>query len=118
MHLHGHNFQVLAEGTGTWDGTITNPSNPLRRDVVYLQPADVSTGARGYSVIQYELDNPAIQVFHCHIAWHVSAGLYSALLEKPDDIRKRTVPDSIRDGCSKWATFTGSLILDQIDSGV
>ena len=33
MHFHGHDFQVLAQGHGTWDGTIINPSNPQRRDV-------------------------------------------------------------------------------------
>lgn len=33
MHLHGTtNFWVLAEGWGDWDGTITNPTNPQRRD--------------------------------------------------------------------------------------
>lgn len=41
MHLHGHNFQVLAEGYGDWDGKIVNPNNPQRRDV-QLMP-----GSRG-----------------------------------------------------------------------
>ena len=30
---------VMAAGTGTWDGTIVNPSNPMRRDV-HLLPAN------------------------------------------------------------------------------
>ena len=36
MHLHGHNMFVLADGIGTWDGTVVNPANPQRRDTVQL----------------------------------------------------------------------------------
>jgi FtsP/CotA-like multicopper oxidase with cupredoxin domain len=70
MHLHGHNFFVLAVGTGTWDGQIiVNAASPLRRDV-QLVPAG------GYLVIQITADSPSAWLLYCHIAWHVSAGLY------------------------------------------
>src|SRR5438046_2982159 len=43
IHFHAHNFQVLSEGPGNdWDGTITNPSNPQRRDAQILRPNDFS----------------------------------------------------------------------------
>lgn len=42
MHLHGHNFQVLAEGYGDWDGKIVNANNPQRRDV-QLMPGSKNT---------------------------------------------------------------------------
>lgn len=42
MHLHGHNFQVLAEGYGEWDGKIVNANNPQRRDV-QLMPGSQGT---------------------------------------------------------------------------
>jgi FtsP/CotA-like multicopper oxidase with cupredoxin domain len=58
MHLHGHTMSVLAEGVGTWDGTITNPSNPQRRDT-----QQVLVG--GYIVIQFDADNPGVWPFHC-----------------------------------------------------
>ena len=60
---------VLNEGVGTWDGTVVNPQNPQRRDVQVLQK-------QGYIVVQIGADNPGVWPFHCHIAWHVSAGLY------------------------------------------
>jgi FtsP/CotA-like multicopper oxidase with cupredoxin domain len=66
MHLHGHEFQILAEGFGSWDGTITNPSNPMRRDVQFLQPA-APDNTRSYTVLQVTLDNPTINIFHCHL---------------------------------------------------
>jgi hypothetical protein len=34
MHLHGHNMYLLAEGYGSWNGTVVNPSNPQRRDTL------------------------------------------------------------------------------------
>jgi FtsP/CotA-like multicopper oxidase with cupredoxin domain len=58
MHLHGHNMQVLSEGLGVWNGTITRPSNPTRRDVQLLQPG-------GYMVWQVTADNPGVWPFHC-----------------------------------------------------
>ncbi|GME51964.1 Multicopper oxidase type 1 [Neofusicoccum parvum] len=116
MHLHGHNFWVLADGVGTWDGTVANPNNPQRRDVHILQPAQGDSP--GYMVVQIELDNPGIWPFHCHIAWHVSAGLYLNVLERPDDIKNLAIPDSIGATCKSWDAYTASNVVDQIDSGL
>jgi FtsP/CotA-like multicopper oxidase with cupredoxin domain len=49
--MHGHNFFVLSEGPGTWDGTVTNPSNPQRRDVQMLPSGH-------HLAIQITADNP------------------------------------------------------------
>lgn len=73
MHLHGHNFYVVAEGVGTWNGSVDS-GNVQRRDVQLLQPSD-STGP-GYLVVEFVTDNPGVWPLHCHIAWHVSSGLY------------------------------------------
>ena len=67
IHLHGHNFWVLAEGIGTWDGTVVNPENPQRRDVQLLQGVDEDTP--GYLVVEVVADNPGVWPLHCHIAW-------------------------------------------------
>lgn len=66
MHLHGHDFYVLAEGFGDWNGVITNPNNPLRRDTHQLQGSRPD-GTPAYAVIQFNLDNPGIWGLHCHI---------------------------------------------------
>lgn len=44
MHLHGHNFWVLAEGVGDWDGTV-NLQNPQRRDTQLIQPGKCTFGS-------------------------------------------------------------------------
>ena len=116
MHLHGHNFFVLAQGTGDWDGRITNVNNPQRRDVQLL-PGGSSTSP-GYIVLQWNQDNPGTWPFHCHIAWHVSTGLYISVLERPADIAKRHIPSTMAQTCRDWAHFTGRKPVDQIDSGL
>lgn len=80
MHLHGHNMYILAEGVGEWDGSVVRPNNPMRRDTQQLRPADPATKRPGYMVVQIDADNPGVWPFHCHIAWHVSGGLYVNIL--------------------------------------
>jgi FtsP/CotA-like multicopper oxidase with cupredoxin domain len=53
IHLHGHDFYVLAQGSGTYDNsTVTlGLTNPPRRDVAMLPSS-------GYLVIGFQTDNP------------------------------------------------------------
>jgi hypothetical protein len=51
-------------------------------------------------------------------AWHVSAGLYVTVLERPDDIKKLPIPSIMAQTCRDWATFTGEEVVDMIDSGL
>ena len=117
MHLHGHNFNVLSEGPGAWDGTINHIENTQRRDVQLLQPSSL-TGEPSHLVIQYDTDNAGVWPFHCHIAWHVSAGLYVNLMEQTDLITKRVIPSSSQQTCQDWHIYSGSEVVDEIDSGL
>jgi hypothetical protein len=79
MHLHGHNFWVVAQGTGKWNGTITRPENPQRRDTQIIDagnPYNGDPGGESYIVLDLVANNPGVWPFHCHVAWHVSDGLY------------------------------------------
>ncbi|KAL6720298.1 hypothetical protein ACLMJK_002219 [Lecanora helva] len=116
MHLHGHNFNVLAEGVGTWDGKITNQQNTQRRDVQMVQGG--TAAAPGYIVLQYQTDNPGVWPFHCHIAWHVSAGLYINTIEQVNLLKKRTLPATVAQTCRDWAAYSGHEVVDEIDSGL
>lgn len=113
MHLHGHNMQILSEGPGAWDGTnITRITNPQRRDVQLVR-------ANGHIVWQITADNPGTWPFHCHIAWHVSAGLYATVLERPQDIKSSygSLPMVMAQTCTNWDAWSTRNIVDQIDSG-
>lgn len=117
MHLHGHDFQVLSSGTGYWNGTITNPSNSQRRDVQQIT-AGGTTSDPTYIVLQWEQDNPGVWPFHCHIAWHLSAGMYVNILERKDDIPSLDIPQDFLDTCTAWDAYEQNNIVNQIDSGV
>ncbi|KXS14695.1 laccase precursor [Gonapodya prolifera JEL478] len=81
MHLHGHDFFVLAQGLGPYIPFVSplNKKNPPRRDTVTLYGG-------GYTVIAMLTDNPGSWLLHCHIAWHTSQGLAMQIVERPDDI--------------------------------
>ncbi|KAI8725489.1 hypothetical protein NCS52_00120000 [Fusarium sp. LHS14.1] len=112
MHLHGFNMYVLHEGPGTWDGTIINKHNPQRRDVVQLQ-------GNGHLVMQFDAaENPGVWPFHCHIAWHVSAGFLVQFLTNPDKVEKLRIPNVVAETCRQWGSWTLSNIPAQIDSGL
>jgi FtsP/CotA-like multicopper oxidase with cupredoxin domain len=118
MHMHGHDFSVLAQGSGTWDGVVTNPSNPVRRDV-FILPIAVSPTIPSYVVFQINADNPGTWPFHCHIAWHISAGLYISILERPEDIKKdMQIPSIMAQTCRDWWAYTGNNVVDEVDSGL
>lgn len=137
MHYHGHNMHVLAEGYGTWDGNVVNPQNPQRRDVHILHSAKPD-GTPAYMVLQIEADNPGVWrmfhrrilmvqtrndanaciAFHCHVAWHMSGGLYVNALSYPEEIRKIKLPSTVAQTCRDWAAWTGENVVEQIDSGL
>ncbi|KAI9671164.1 MAG: hypothetical protein M1817_003671 [Caeruleum heppii] len=112
MHMHGHNMYILSVGPGRWDGqTIQRPNNPQRRDVQMVP-------GNGHMVWQLDADNPGVWPFHCHIAWHVSGGLYVNFIERPNDIRQMQIPQIMAQTCRDWEAYTNSTTVLQIDSGV
>ncbi|CAD6572508.1 MAG: hypothetical protein ASARMPRED_005422 [Alectoria sarmentosa] len=110
MHLHGQQMFVLAVGTGTWDGKVVNPENPQRRDT-QLVPA------YGYLVIQLTGNNPGVWPLHCHISWHLSAGMLVNLVLQPDELERMKVPEALEQTCKDWNAYTAGNAVDQIDSG-
>ena len=84
FHLHGHTFHVV-RGAGQ---TTYNYANPPQRDVV-------STGAAGDNVtIRFTTDNPGPWFLHCHIDFHLEAGLAVVLAEDTADISSAVTPTS------------------------
>jgi FtsP/CotA-like multicopper oxidase with cupredoxin domain len=59
IHLHGHDFHILAQGSGTYSSSVTlNTENPPRRDTAMLP-------ASGYLVLAWQTDNPGVWLMHC-----------------------------------------------------
>ncbi|KAI0546190.1 multicopper oxidase [Xylaria curta] len=112
IHLHGHDFYILAQDTGTYSDDVTlNTANPPRRDTAMLP-------ASGYLVIAFETDNPGAWLMHCHIGWHTSEGFALQFIERYDEIAALTDSDSLTSNCDAWSTFQDSSSITQEDSGV
>ncbi|KAF2463799.1 laccase-2 precursor [Lindgomyces ingoldianus] len=88
MHLHGHEFQVVARGVGEWDhNEAALPKIPMMRDTVVVP-------ANGYIVLRWLSNNPGVWFFHCHIDMHLVGGMASIFIENPTQLQQqyRSVP--------------------------
>ncbi|KAH6658450.1 multicopper oxidase [Truncatella angustata] len=113
IHLHGHDFLILAQGSGTYssDSVTLNMDNPPRRDTAMLPSA-------GYLVIAFKTDNPGAWLMHCHIGWHTSEGFALQFVERQDEITALIDYDSLSDTCDAWTTYEDTYSVEQDDSGV
>lgn len=113
IHLHGHDFYILAQDTGTYDADTTTLSltNPPRRDVAMLP-------ASGYLVIAWYTDNPGAWLLHCHIGWHTEEGFALQLVEQLDVIETYQDSDTINSTCIAWSAYATTDSIVQDDSGV
>ena len=88
-HLHGHQFQVLQRTDvdgGYFNGTIGDLGHPpVRRDTIMVQNY-------GHAVIRFKADNPGVWLLHCHIEWHVEAGLIATIIEAPETFEQVEAP--------------------------
>jgi FtsP/CotA-like multicopper oxidase with cupredoxin domain len=60
MHLHGHSYQVVAINDRRFNGAL--------RDTV-LVPGQTSV------TVEFDANNPGLWYVHCHILWHLDAGM-------------------------------------------
>ncbi|TFK19081.1 Cu-oxidase-domain-containing protein [Coprinopsis marcescibilis] len=98
FHLHGHAFWVI-KSAGT---NKTNFVNPVRRDVVNT---GIGNDPNDSVILRFRADNPGPWFFHCHIEFHLLAGLAMVFIEDSDNIPKVVKPP----GASRASvTLTGT----------
>ncbi|TFK35168.1 laccase [Crucibulum laeve] len=73
FHLHGHAFDVTLPS----NANVSNFVNPLRRDVYPING--------GNTTFRFFSGNPGAWFLHCHIDWHLEAGLAIVFAEAPED---------------------------------
>lgn len=86
VHLHGHDFLVVAQGTGAWNVD----SNTLNLDYAAgsLPKRDTALlPAQGHLVLAFRTDNPGAWLMHCHIGWHIDQGFALQFVEQEAEIR-------------------------------
>ncbi|KAJ7764385.1 laccase-1 [Mycena metata] len=75
FHLHGHNFDVIVKSTPNAPSATPNYVNPPRRDVTPING--------GNTTFRFFSGNPGAWFLHCHIDWHLEAGLAVVFGESP-----------------------------------
>lgn len=111
MHLHGHDFSVLGQGSGVFTSSMVgqlNFNNPIRRDTALLTGFGNPTAfTSGWTVIGFETDNPGAWVMHCHIIWHADGGMGLQYLERPAEIDagKYYNTDNFQNECSAYSSY-------------
>lgn len=101
-HMHGHQFQVL-QRTAVDGGYFTGhyfanvSQTPIRRDTIMVQN-------HGHVVIRFRADNPGVWLLHCHIEWHVEAGLIATIIEAPETFpqSEKAPPKSHYEACAAY----------------
>lgn len=64
MHLHGHVFQIKSIDEKRIEGAL--------RDTVLVTPHSTLT-------VQFDANNPGVWPLHCHILYHLEAGMFTVL---------------------------------------
>ncbi|KAF9229757.1 multi-copper oxidase laccase-like protein [Gyrodon lividus] len=95
FHLHGHVFWILGEGDGIYQPGISplTLNNPPRRDTLTIP-------GYGWITIRFVADNPGLWAFHCHIGWHMSAGLLMQFASLPSQMQQFDIPSYIQQQCT------------------
>lgn len=113
IHLHGHDFFVLAQGSGAYSGSSVGLAlaNPPRRDTALLPGS-------GHLVLAFRTDNPGAWLMHCHIGWHTSEGFALQFVERRAEMRSLIDLDVLESNCEAWASYQNSTSVEQDDSGI
>ncbi|KAG0311013.1 hypothetical protein BGZ99_010444 [Dissophora globulifera] len=73
--------------------SVFNTVNPVRRDTATLQTF-------GHTVLRFVNDNPGMWAFHCHIDWHMQAGLMLQFLSLPATVQSFKIPEELKAMCN------------------
>jgi len=75
-------------------GSGDSVANALRRDTLTVQ-------TYSWALIRFVADNPGLWAFHCHISWHMEAGLMFQIMSHGSGraLQEMKIPQSVQDLC-------------------
>ncbi|KAF3913396.1 Laccase-2 [Dactylellina cionopaga] len=135
IHLHGHDFMVLAQEEAPKNKTMPKPTPEemiakVKENVKAMKARNSTMPRRdtallpdgGYLVLAWKNDNPGPWLMHCHIAWHVSNGFALQFIEREPEIIKDVKAigkwKQYEDRCQDWNIFAKHTWVESHDSGV
>lgn len=94
MHLHGHAVQLVTKQYNVTDFGDNGTAAPYAGDTSVFHPYPARrdtwlTAPYGYTIIRFRATNPGVWILHCHMEWHVDAGLIATLIEAPLQIQEQ-----------------------------
>ncbi|KAM0877740.1 hypothetical protein ACQ4PT_035302 [Festuca glaucescens] len=89
MHLHGHDFFILAQGIGEYD-----PEKDVRKYNLVNPPVrNVALVPRfGWTAIRFVASNPGVWFLHCHLEKHVPSGMATVFVVEDGPTLDTTLP--------------------------
>ncbi|KAL3462213.1 laccase [Aspergillus heterothallicus] len=122
IHLHGHDFVIIAQGTGTYNSSSADnlintlgAENLPRRDTAMLS-------GNGFLVIGFYTDNPGAWLMHCHIGWHTEEGFAMQFVERYEEIQGILAGGAyaagLQQNCQAWVEYQAKNEVVEEDSGV
>ncbi|KAJ5753890.1 uncharacterized protein N7511_008043 [Penicillium nucicola] len=115
IHLHGHDFLVVAQGAGDWEwpptrtdsgpemgnrnGSGNDNGNTWYHAAGSLPKRDTALlPALGHLVLAFRSDNPGAWLMHCHIGWHLEEGFALQFVERGSEVWDLFHGDGARNG--------------------
>ncbi|KAJ6117348.1 hypothetical protein N7512_007073 [Penicillium capsulatum] len=121
VHLHGHDFLVVAQG----EGSYTPPPHGIHAAAGTLPKRDTAVlPAQGYLVLAFRTDNPGAWLLHCHIGWHLEQGFALQFVEREVEIRELLRGEWTGDtramgaNCERWDRYWEQCVMLEDGSGV
>ena len=81
MHLHGHDFRVVAMQTVGSNISVDNVRRANEAGMIHKRfegapvKDNIGVPARGFTIIRFMATNPGYWFFHCHISNHAEMGM-------------------------------------------
>lgn len=117
VHLHGHDFLVVAQGVGSYtlpsQGIHFAPNTLPKRDTAMLP-------AQGYLALAFRSDNPGAWLLHCHIGWHLEQGFALQIVEQEAEMGELTTgwTSAHEANCGLWQRYWEQCVILEEGSGV
>ena len=103
FHSHGYDFWII-ECKDSSGVSVPNPYIP--NSPYYLIRDTVTIPTMGMCRLRFNMINPGIWMFHCHIDWHVANGLSTLFIVQKSDEYDVSWPDSQQRNCEKYFAST------------
>ncbi|KAI0356871.1 hypothetical protein OH77DRAFT_1399973 [Trametes cingulata] len=94
FHFHGHKFWVVGSGAGRFQHQALENKAPMLRDTLVIP-------AYTWTILRFVADNPGFWAFHCHIQWHMAAGLLFQVNALPSESAMFDIPQYMLDQCAR-----------------